>query len=145
MSVAIDDDFSIIAFRQFRRSRTSHFMTVAYVKMYSADLDIDPLCQSGLAWRVRIAEDRAYGGDEAELRQNVRPADVSGVKNQLDTLQGFVHAQPNEAVRIGYEPEDMRVGVRHRHFYILRESCRGYDSRCDWGCGPYAARGSHST
>jgi hypothetical protein len=51
-----------------------------------------------------------------------------------------MYARTNQPVRIGYQSQDVRVGARHRYFYILEVSCRGYDSRCNWRCGPYAVR-----
>ena len=67
-----------------------------------------------VARRVGVAVDRTHRRDQLELIENVVAADVARVENELDARQRRVHVGPHEAVRVGDQPDDVRV--RRRSF-----------------------------
>jgi hypothetical protein len=75
----IDDHIGIVALRELLGRRTSDFVAVAYVKMYSADLQIDPLGEVRVARRVSIAQnslDRRY---QAQFVQDIAASNITRV------------------------------------------------------------------
>lgn len=94
MCVAKDDDIGIVASSKLCGSWTAHFVTVADVHPDTVDLKDDFFAQAGLTGRVGVAEYSFDWRNQSELVQNPGPADIPGVKNELDSRQCLVYARP---------------------------------------------------
>ena len=84
---------------------------MAHVNGDAADLALERLGEPGCSGRVRIAGDGVNGRDGRELRQNLRTSDVARVQDQLDAVERAEDVGPNEAMRVGDEPEDVSCGL----------------------------------
>jgi len=108
--VAEDDDIGIIPRCQFRGGWASDFVAVADVHPDAVDCNDDFFAQPRLTGRVGIAEHSLDRRDQSELVQNAGAADISGMKNELDSRQRLTDAGPKKPMRIGDESYYVRFG-----------------------------------
>ena len=94
MRVAKDDDIGVVASGKFCRRRTADFVAVADVHANTVDFKGDLVAQARLTRRVGVAENSFDWGDQPELVEDPRSADISRVKNELDPRQCLVYPRP---------------------------------------------------
>lgn len=109
--VAEYDDIGVVASRQFRGSWASDFVAVTDVHAETVDRNDELFSQFRVARRIGVAEDGFDRCNQSELVQNVGAADITRVKNELDSRQRLVNAGPKKSVRIGDESHHVRFGV----------------------------------
>ena len=110
MRVAEDDDIGIISRCQFRRGWASDFVAVADVHPDAVDCKNDFFAQPRFTGPVGVAEHSFDWRNQSELVQNVGAADISGMKNELDSRQRLMDAGPKKPMRIGDESYYVRFG-----------------------------------
>lgn len=79
MCVTVNYDIAIVTRGQLLRRWRANFVTVADVDSYTTDLDVDARRQVRHSWRIGVAEHCPYGGNEAQLVQNLRPANITSM------------------------------------------------------------------
>ena len=94
MCVAKDYDIGVVASSKLCRGWTAHFVTMADMYANTVDLKENFFAQAGLTRRVGVAEHSFDWRNQSEFVQNLGPADVSRVKNELDPRQCLVYAGP---------------------------------------------------
>ena len=83
------------------------------IEVYRSDLDYFGLGQVGCPGGcVHISANGMDGGDFGELIQDIWIADVAGMDDDLDALEGFEGFGAEEAVGVGEDADEM--GRRHR-------------------------------
>jgi len=67
-------------------------MTVAHVNLQSADLDVDPLGQGWISRLVGVSINGFRWRDQAQLVEDIRSSDVTGMEYHLYPFQCLMHS-----------------------------------------------------
>lgn len=136
VGVPVNHDVSRVSLGELRRSGTPQLVTVAHMDAYATNRERELFGEIRIAGWVCVSENRAHGGDQRELVEYLPAPHISRVKNQADTRESFVHARSHQTMCVRDQAYHMRVS-RHRQFYILGRSWRGYDSPPNSRCARF--------
>jgi hypothetical protein len=109
MGMTVNQHIGVVTLRQLRRGRASDFVTMTHVHADSADGQHDLRLETGKIRWIRIAENRAHGSYESQLIENLPPAHISRVQDQLNTGKGIVYGTSHESVGVRDQANDMSV------------------------------------
>ena len=111
MRVAVDDQVRVVTREEARGSGAAELVTVADVDADSPHFEIQYLRQLRIGRIVDVAVHGLNRREFAQLVENARGADVSGVNDQFGAAKCRNGFRPKQAVRVGDEAYDHGRGV----------------------------------